>query len=119
MRARVPQGRPLNASLSPRLAAALLRTAYGDSEEDVRAAARHTLILRNEVIGDIIHFSLILDADPYVRDSAFDEALEVSDPQRRLRLLQQASHALINDPLRFCAASYPVAAGQPRRAHIR
>jgi hypothetical protein len=94
-------------SLSPRLAAALLRAAYGDNEEDVRAAARHTLILRNEAIGDIIHFSLILDADPYVRDSAFDEAFEVSDPLRRLRLLQQASHALINDPCDFVRPPTP------------
>jgi hypothetical protein len=91
-------------SLSPRLAAALLRAAFSDEEEDVRAAARLTLILRNEAIGDVVHFSLTMDSDPYVRDSAFDEALEVSDPQRRLRLIRQAVNALINDPCDFVRA---------------
>jgi hypothetical protein len=84
-------------SLSPKLTAALLRAAFSDCEEDVREAARHALILRTELIGDIVHLSLTLDADPDVRESAFDEALEVSDPERQFRLVRQAVQALIHD----------------------
>ena len=101
-------------SLSPRLAAALVRAAYSDIEEDVRAAARHTLILRNEVIGDIVHFSLILDADPYVcvraprtspTDRSQGRAIPATDREVRCR--------------RPFSGPHPVAAGQPSRAHIR
>lgn len=88
-------------SLSPRLAAALLRAAFADNEEDVRAAACHTLILRHEAIGDVVHLSLTMDSDPHVRDSAFDEALEVADPQRQTKLVRQAVDALVNDPSDF------------------
>lgn len=91
-------------SLSTRLAAALLRAALRDSEEDVRAAACHTLILRHEAIGDVVHLSLTMDSDPYIRDSAFDEALEVSDPQRQMKLVRQAVNALVNDPCDFVRA---------------
>ncbi|WP_146659939.1 hypothetical protein [Enhygromyxa salina] len=83
--------------LSPELMAALLRAAFLDEEEDVRAAARHALIVRDEHIGDIIHLALTMDDDPDVRDSAFDEALEVSDKVRRARLIRQAAHALKDD----------------------
>lgn len=76
--------------LSTRVIAALLRAAFTDEEEDVRAAARHTLITRNSELGDVVHYALLLDSDADVRESAIDEALEVADEDRRHRLMRQA-----------------------------
>lgn len=84
-------------SLSPALTAALLRAAFLDEEEDVRAAARHALILRDGAVGDVVHLALTMEDDPDVRQSAFDEANEVPDPDRRLRLIRQAVEALKDD----------------------
>lgn len=87
--------------LPTRLLSALVRAAFEDEEEDVRAAARHTLIVRGSGIGDVIHLALTMDRDPYVRESALDEALEIEDDSRRQRLIQQAVQALINDECEF------------------
>lgn len=83
--------------LPPVLIAALLRAAFLDEEEDVRAAARHALILRDEHIGDAIHLALSMEDDPSVRESAFDEANEVPEGPRRIRLIRQAVEALEYD----------------------
>jgi hypothetical protein len=90
--------------LSPKLTAALLQAAFGDEEEDVRAAAKHTLILCTNEIGNAVHLSLTLDSDPFVRETAFDEAIEVTEPERRLRLIRQAADALIDDDCEFVRA---------------
>ena len=91
-------------SHSPVLAAALLRAAFLDEEEDVRAAARHALILRNEAVGDVVHLALTMEDDPNLRESAFDEANEVPDPARRFRLIQQAVEALKDDECEYVRA---------------
>jgi len=83
--------------LSLALTAALLHASFRDEEEDVRAAARRTLIIHGGPLGDAIYLSLTMDPDPEVRESAFDEALEVVDDARRSSLIRQAAEALVGD----------------------
>jgi len=90
--------------LPPRLTAALLRAAFEDEEEDVRTAARHALIVRDVGLGDVVHLALTMDRDPYVREASMDEALEVSDDERRRRLIQQAVEALRDDDCEWIRA---------------
>ncbi|NVB36382.1 hypothetical protein G6O69_00970 [Pseudenhygromyxa sp. WMMC2535] len=83
--------------LSAPLTAALLRASFEDEEEDVRAAARHALIIHGGTLGDAMHLVLTMDPNPEVRHSAFDEALEVGDDARRASLVRQAVESLIGD----------------------
>lgn len=87
--------------LPPMLAAALLHASLLDEEEDVRAAARHALILHGGALGDAAYCTLLLDADADVRSSAFDEALEIMDDARRANLIRQAVDALAGDDAEF------------------
>jgi len=86
---------------SARVLAAFVRAAFGSDEDDVRAAAQHALILRGSELGDVVHFALLSDEDPYVRESAFEEAQAVNDDSRRLRLLRRAVAVLVDDECEF------------------
>lgn len=85
------------ACLSPVLSAALLRAAFLDEEEDVRAAASHALILHGGELGDTLLLALAMDRDADVRISTLDEANEVRDPARRTRLIRLVVTILLRD----------------------
>lgn len=88
-------------TLSTALLAGLLIASFTDEEEDVRAAARHTLIMHGGSVGDAVHFALTMDDDPYVRETALDEALDIDDSTRRANLIRQAVEALAEDKTEF------------------